>query len=110
MIGRAAMGRPWLIAEIAAGLEGRAFSPPGIAQQCDSLCEQIEESASLYGESLGVRTARKHVSAAIDHVNLPLDTEVRRAIRADLCRIDDAAGLIAALRTVYSGRVWKAAA
>lgn len=110
MIGRAAMGRPWLIAEIAAGLEGRAFSPPDIAQQCDSLCEQIEESASLYGEGLGVRTARKHVSAAIDHVNLPLDTEVRRAIRADLCRIDDAAGLIAALRTVYSGRVWKAAA
>lgn len=101
MIGRAAMGQPWLLGEIAAGLEGKAYLRPSLEEQCDSLCEQVEDSLSLYGDRLGIRIVRKHISAAIDKVELELDQQVRRDLRAQLCRLDKAQDLIAALKSLY---------
>lgn len=101
MIGRAAMGRPWLVAEIEAGLSGMPFTAPALDEQLDSLCEQIEDSVSLYGARLGVRIVRKHVAAAVDAVELPLEDTVRRDLRGRLCRIEDAGELRAALASVY---------
>jgi len=98
MIGRATIGRPWLAGLIA----GSIANTPSLEEQCDSLCAQIEDSVDLYGPSLGVRTIRKHISAAIDDVQLKIPPPVRRQLRADLCRIDSADDLIAALRGVYS--------
>lgn len=103
MAGRGAMGRPWLVGEIAAHLQGQAYNPPSLAEQCDSLCEQIADSVALYGAHLGVRTVRKHVSAAIDTVALDLEIPVRRSLRAQLCRIDDAQSLTNALQALYAG-------
>jgi len=105
MIGRAAMGRPWLPGEIAAALEGRAWRAPSLAEQLSSLCEQIEDSIDLYGPNLGLRMVRKHVSAAIDALALPMAEAERRQLRADVCRLETAEALIAALRQVYAGRV-----
>lgn len=104
MVGRAAMGRPWLPGEIAAALEGRRWRIPDMAAQCDSLAEQITDSLALYGPNLGLRMARKHVSAAIDHLALSLPAATRRALRSDLCRIENPAELIRALRAVYLER------
>lgn len=101
MVGRAAMGRPWLAGEIAAAFAGAAFSAPSLEVQCESLCEQISDSVALYGESLGVRTARKHVAAAIDALDLAWDDGRRRAERRKLCQIENPRALIAALRRVY---------
>jgi tRNA-dihydrouridine synthase len=101
MVGRAAMGRPWLVAEIEAGLSGTAFTAPALDEQLDSLCEQIADSVSLYGTRLGVRIVRKHVAAAVDAVDLPLDNTARRDLRGRLCRIEDAGELRAALASVY---------
>ncbi len=101
MIGRAAMGRPWLVGQVAAALAGRQVAAPPLAEQGDSLCEQVAQSAALYGAGLGVRTVRKHVSAAIDVAPLDLPDTERRALRAGLCRIEQPGELIAALRTVY---------
>ena len=42
MVGRAAMGRPWLAGLIAGALD----RPPSIAEQCDSLCDQISGQRS----------------------------------------------------------------
>ena len=53
MIGRAAMGQPWLLGEIAAHLENRDYQAPTLSAQADGLCEQIEDSLSLYGPSPG---------------------------------------------------------
>lgn len=110
MIGRAAMGRPWLVGEIEAGLEGRAFTPPSLSEQLDSLSEQIADSVSLYGERLGVRMVRKHVSAAIDKVDLPLDGQTRRKLRAWLCQIEGGTELRTALTDVYARQSEKVAA
>ncbi len=104
MVGRAAMGRPWLPGEIAAALDGRRWRMPDMAMQCDSLAEQIADSLALYGSNLGLRMARKHVSAAIEHFTVSLPDGTRRALRSQLCRIEDPAELTRALRAVYLER------
>lgn len=110
MLGRAAMGQPWLLGELAAQLDGRAFTRPSLPQQADGLCEQIEDSLSLYGPSLGKRIVRKHVAAHIDQVDLPLEESARRSLRAHLCRIDDPSELIRQIRALYSNADTKVAA
>jgi len=110
MLGRAAMGQPWLLGEIAARMEGQSFETPSLAQQADGLCEQIEDSLSLYGDPLGLRIVRKHVAAHIDRVDLPLDDTVRRGLRAQLCRLDSASELIAQIQQLYSNSATKVAA
>ncbi len=101
MVGRAAIGRPWLAGEIAAALEGRKWTSPSLEERYESLEAQIADSLVLYGPGLGLRMVRKHVSAAIDHLPLPLSEARRRALRADVCRIESAAGLIRALGDIY---------
>lgn len=110
MIGRAAMGQPWLLGEISAHIAGEQFNIPSLQRQIDGLCEQIEDSLSLYGASLGIRMVRKHVSAHIDKVDLPLADTDRRALRADLCRMDDPRKLLSTLQAVYAGQTLRVAA
>jgi tRNA-dihydrouridine synthase B len=101
MIGRAAMGKPWLAGEVAAGLVAKPYKRPDLAEQFDSLAEQIRDSVDLYGGALGVRTVRKHVSAAIDGLELPLADDRRRALRSNLCQIADPTDLVKSLKILY---------
>ena len=109
-MGRSAMGQPWLVSEIDAALHEREFRVPRLSSQLDGLCEQIEDSQTLYGASLGLRIVRKHVAAHIDKVDLPIDEDERRQLRADLCRLEDSKVLITALREVYEAQKFKVAA
>lgn len=62
MIGRAAQGRPWIFREIAHFLAtGEALPPPATQEVGCWLVEHLHDHYSLYGESLGVRSARKHI-------------------------------------------------
>lgn len=62
MIGRGAQGRPWIFREIAARLASRPVPPePDPAELGDILREHAEGLYSLYGETTGVRVARKHI-------------------------------------------------
>ncbi|MBN8508276.1 MAG: tRNA dihydrouridine synthase DusB [Burkholderiales bacterium] len=66
MIGRAALGRPWLFAEIAHFLaHGTLPEPPATRDVRDWLLAHLFEHHDLYGEALGVRTARKHIGWAV---------------------------------------------
>ena len=98
MVGRATLGQPWLPGLIAGTLK----STPSIEEQLDSLCEQIDDSVDLYGERLGVRTARKHIAAAIDQVQLQIGKQFRRQARAEICQIDDAPTLKQAIKSLYA--------
>lgn len=110
MIGRGAMGQPWLLGEIAASLKGQAYQTPSLDRQCDSLCEQIEDSASLYGAYPGLRIVRKHIAAHLDKVDLPLNTQERRVLRSKICQMDDISGVLSALRRVYARETFEVAA
>jgi tRNA-dihydrouridine synthase B len=62
MVGRAAQGRPWIFREIAHFLAtGERLAPPLVAELRRLLLAHLEEHYSLYGEVMGVRTARKHI-------------------------------------------------
>ena len=62
MIGRAAQGRPWIFREISHFLAtGTLLAPPLLAEVKRLLLEHLQDHYGLYGEFLGVRTARKHI-------------------------------------------------
>jgi len=62
MIGRAAQGRPWLCAQIDAGLRGAAQGGIPPRAQIESLMQDhVAALHEFYGEAQGVRIARKHV-------------------------------------------------
>ena len=62
MIGRAAMGRPWIFREVAHFLAtGELLAPPLVAEVRRLLLEHLEDHHRLYGEFSGVRSARKHI-------------------------------------------------
>ncbi|KQO55224.1 dihydrouridine synthase [Methylobacterium sp. Leaf87] len=63
MIGRAAVGRPWLVGEIAAGLAGRAGPTLTNARKAAFAIAHYEGILALYGVRMGVRHARKHLAA-----------------------------------------------
>ena len=63
MIGRGAQGRPWIFREINHFLKtGTHLSAPSMDEIGSILIEHVKELHTFYGEFMGVRIARKHVS------------------------------------------------
>ncbi len=63
MIGRAAMGSPWIFREIEHYLKtGEKLPPPSLFEIRDTLLAHLENLYDFYGEYTGVRMARKHLS------------------------------------------------
>lgn len=102
MVGRSAMGQPWLVGEIASALAGKAYKRPSLNQQLESLIEQIEDSLDLYGDHLGLRIVRKHVAACIDRLQIEIDDVSRKQLRSRLCQIENPNHLIKGLRLTYA--------
>ncbi|RPE67649.1 tRNA-U20-dihydrouridine synthase [Tibeticola sediminis] len=62
MIGRAAQGRPWIFREIDHFLRtGTRLAPPLVVEVRRALLEHLQAHYAFYGESAGVRSARKHI-------------------------------------------------
>jgi tRNA-dihydrouridine synthase B len=63
MIGRAAMGRPWIFREIDHFLQtGHHLPPPEVAEIHRVLIGHLHDLYDFYGEYTGLRMARKHIS------------------------------------------------
>lgn len=62
MIGRAAIGRPWIFAEIQAELEGRSFVEPGPEQLLEVLSDHRKRHFDYYEGPRAMRTFRKHLA------------------------------------------------
>ena len=92
MVGRGAVGRPWLLAEIAAGLAGRAWAgrPRGEAFAA-LVAGHLEAALSFYGAEVGVRAIRKHLDAYLAQV------AGSGGLRARLIREPDRARLLAGI-------------
>lgn len=84
MIGRAAVGRPWLVGAVAAGLQGRDAPDLTPAEQADLAVEHYEGLLARYGVPMGVRHARKHLAAYADHAGgLPAPERARLVTTTD---------------------------
>ena len=63
MIGRAAQGRPWMFGEVSHYLKtGERLPPPEVAEIHRVLVAHLRGLYAFYGEHIGVRVARKHIS------------------------------------------------
>jgi tRNA-dihydrouridine synthase B len=63
MIGRGAQGRPWIFQELMNGLQNRSVLPPLAKNQLrDIMLGHLEDMHRFYGESTGIRVARKHLT------------------------------------------------
>lgn len=63
MVGRGAYGRPWFLKEIMHYLEtGEHMDPPDLATQLECVLSHYDDMLTHYGEHVGVRHARKHLS------------------------------------------------
>jgi tRNA-dihydrouridine synthase B len=72
MVGRAALGRPWLFRAMREHLEGRPISDtPAAAEIHAVILEHLHELYAFYGELPGLRIARKHVGWYFDHFPCP---------------------------------------
>lgn len=92
MIGRAAQGRPWIFQELAAGLRGEPLpAAPDTRQVGAWMAEHVAAIHALYGPSMGVRVARKHIRWYCD------THRAGEALWERVCRIQDAAHQLAVL-------------
>lgn len=62
MIGRGAMGNPWIFSEIRATLEGAVYTPPTLDERFDTAMEQISWMVEEKGERVGIAEAKKHLA------------------------------------------------
>jgi tRNA-dihydrouridine synthase B len=63
MIGRAAQGRPWVFREVVNYLQtGHKMASPTAAEVRDIMLDHLDNLYGFYGEEIGVRVARKHLS------------------------------------------------
>jgi nifR3 family TIM-barrel protein len=67
MVGRAALGRPWLPGRIARHLrDGTEERDPPLREQCEIASALYRDMVDHHGIEIGRRHARKHLAAAID--------------------------------------------
>ncbi|MEP2642752.1 tRNA dihydrouridine synthase DusB [Roseobacter sp.] len=79
MVGRGAQGKPWLLARIAHDLFGTpAPQVPQRAGFAQMVAQHYEAMIAFYGETLGLRVARKHLGWYMDTCETPQD--LRRAV------------------------------
>ncbi|GJL92856.1 tRNA dihydrouridine synthase DusB [Hyphococcus sp.] len=104
MLGRAATGRPWLPGAVAEALEtGAAIIAPPLEVQRDAALMHYKETIDHYGAPLGVRMARKHLAATVDHAAIDIDPAERKAFRSELCRMASPERVVEALAGFFDG-------
>lgn len=78
MIGRAAIGNPWVFDEVKTILEGREFTPPTPRERVATMLRHIAEAVRLEGEPGGVIASRKIMAAYLKRA--PAVREARGAL------------------------------
>lgn len=62
MVGRGALGNPFIFAEIKAHLEGKSYTPPTIFEKLQVAREQVALMIKDKGEEVAILEARKHLA------------------------------------------------
>lgn len=78
MIGRGALGNPWIFQEIHAAIHGTAYQKPGLEERISIAIRHAERTVAYKGEH-GVIELRKHIFYYFK--GLPGATEIRRKLQ-----------------------------
>ncbi len=101
MIGRAALGRPWLPGLMAEALRKGAVPPePDLQLKLAATIEHYESLLQAMGDAAGLRHARKHLAAALDDASLHGATRARD-LKQSVCTSADTRQVIALLREAF---------
>jgi len=93
MVGRAAIGAPWLVGQIAASLaSGAPAAEPSVAARRDAALEHLETLLLLFGARAGLRHARKHLAAYAEKAGA---SSARRLALVTTEDVDEARRLLA---------------
>lgn len=68
MVGRGAQGQPWVLARIAAEMNGQAYSAPTGDALAEIIVTHYEEMIRFYGPEMGAKCARKHLSWYLERI------------------------------------------
>jgi nifR3 family TIM-barrel protein len=109
MVGRAAIGRPWLVGQIGTALQGHTVPAPSPGAMADAAVEHYTGLLGLYGRDTGVRHARKHLAAYADVAAESGFAALPAADRQALVTTEDPELAIALLKRVYAHCERKAA-
>ena len=109
MVGRAALGRPWLVGDIGSGLAGGAVRSLSVDEKLAVAREHYEGLLSLMGVSHGVRHARKHLAAYANEA-VASGCEPDAVARHILLTSDDPQAVLDALARLFSGELDRVAA
>jgi len=94
MIGRAALGKPWIAHSVARALQdGSAMAGPDLDARLAIILDHFRDALAFYGDRLGLKTFRKHLARYIEEAPLALLPSSRRAAKACLCALDDASAV-----------------
>jgi len=80
MIGRGALGKPWIFREIKHYLKtGTKFNPPSLDERYRTMLLHLNKSISYHGEHIGILEMRKHLAWYIK--GLPHSAPVKNALQ-----------------------------
>jgi tRNA-dihydrouridine synthase B len=97
MVGRAARGRPWLLAQIASALAGGPVpQAPRGAALADLVAGHYEDMLGFHGAELGLRVARKHLGWYLDAAEAP------EALRRPILTADSPAEVLRLLTPAFA--------
>lgn len=94
-IGRGALGRPWLFADIAAALDGRpAVTLPNLGQVCALLARHARLLVDLMGETHAMKDIRKHTGWYLRGFPVGGQTRLALASVTSLAELDELLGAL----------------
>ena len=96
MVGRGAIGNPWLFSEMEAADRGQETAKPSLDDILDVVEIHIADVGSLRGEVIGSRIVRKHIARYIRGF------DGAAAIRRELYETDTAEEMLSILREMRS--------
>jgi nifR3 family TIM-barrel protein len=90
MIGRGAIGNPWIFEEIRARMAGLDYTPPTPRVRAGVLIDHVRATVAIQGEPLGVITTRKVQAAYVKHLPNARDLRGRLMQIESLVELEDA--------------------
>ena len=101
MIGRGAMGRPWIATTVQTYLTGGGWAEPTGEALVSIIDDHLTASTRFYGEALGVRMFRKHLARYIDYAASTCSAVDRASLRGRLCRMESPDAIRRAARGLW---------
>ena len=97
MIGRGALGRPWLFQSVVGLVEHHSIiQAPSLEEKCRVILQHIRELHRFYGEEKGYRIARKHIAWYLQ------DIQPDSVFKQDFNALTSASAQLSALERFFS--------